>query len=493
MNNKDELALHPLVRQMIQEGTRDKPLTLNWAPVERDALDCLKLPDLSPLAMKARKQVIAEALVAGGRFISYSRNRNHYTAQRYYRETHTFRAVIPAVDQLDAEGLIEHEKMMPGSRGLQSRFRPSADLLRAFEKAAVVYKPLETIILRDATGNPVGYLDNRETRQMRRRMTEVNEALTSQKIGLKDRIIREGDRLDNGGRAQAQMHRVFHRCDWDNGGRLYGAFWQNMPPIDGRDQITINGRQTTELDYKGLHIRLLYQEAGKAMPDDPYDIDGWPRQQVKLATLIAVNARTHCSAVRALADALRLDGVSDPFETADRLIRATKARHPDIAWAFGSDAGVRLMRRDSEIALQVMLEMIRATGIAPLPIHDSFIVPIDHEDKLKEAMETAFSCKNTAPKISCKNAPHFRDIVSSGNTSGNLQNDLTIWDGEADGLLPPGMDLAWIAAQRTWLDDLAKRSERFKPDYRDELMIHVANVVKQQLDELDARRAKASQ
>ena len=65
-------------------------------------------------------------------------------------------------------------------------------------------------------------------------------------------------------------------------------------------------------------------------------------------------------------------------------------------------------------------------------------------------------------------------------------------DGE-DGLLPLGTGWAWVAVQRTWLDDLAKRSERFKPDYRDELMIHVANVVKQQLDELDARRAKASQ
>ena len=59
MNNKDDLALHPLVRQMIREGTRDKPLTLNWAPVERDAYNCLRLRDLkSPLALKARTQII---------------------------------------------------------------------------------------------------------------------------------------------------------------------------------------------------------------------------------------------------------------------------------------------------------------------------------------------------------------------------------------------------------------------------------------------------
>src|SRR5262249_57330173 len=59
INNKDDLALHPLVRQMIREGTRDKPLTLNWAPIERDAYDCLGLRDLkSSLAMKARTQIL---------------------------------------------------------------------------------------------------------------------------------------------------------------------------------------------------------------------------------------------------------------------------------------------------------------------------------------------------------------------------------------------------------------------------------------------------
>src|SRR5262249_48583429 len=97
MNNKDDLALHPLVRQMIREGTRDKPLTLNWAPIERDAYDCLGLRDLkSPLAMKARIQIITEALVAGDRFTSYSRRPAFYTeSQRYYRPTYSFRAIVP--------------------------------------------------------------------------------------------------------------------------------------------------------------------------------------------------------------------------------------------------------------------------------------------------------------------------------------------------------------------------------------------------------------
>jgi hypothetical protein len=331
MNNKDDLALHPLVRQMIREGTRDKPLTLNWAPIERDAYDRLGLRDLkSPLAMKARTQIITEALVAGDRFTSYSRRPAFYTeSQRYYRPTYSFRAIVPAVDQLAAEGLLEHQKVPQGHRGFQSRFRSAPELIKELASVMVQYKPLELIVLRDDAGNPVDYRDNRETRAMRKRLAELNEGLASQEIGLGTQIIREGDRLDNGGRAQAQLHRVFHRGDFANGGRFYGGHWQNIPAEGGRDQITINGQPTTEVDYRGLHIRLLYQEVGKPMPTDPYDVDGWPRKQVKLALLIAINARSHVSAVRALADALRGDAtVSDPFATADQLIRARNSACP---------------------------------------------------------------------------------------------------------------------------------------------------------------------
>src|SRR5262249_38250303 len=409
MKEEDFLALHPLVRQMIHEGVRDKALSLNWAPVERDAYDCLGLPDLTPLAMKARAQIITEALVGGALFTSYSRRPNFYTeSQRYYRPTYSYRAIVPAVDQLAREGLLEHEKMPQGHRGFQSRFRATPDLIKALTSVEVQYKPLELIVLRDADGIPVDYRDNRQTRAMRKRLTELNEGLRSQEVGLGDRIIREGDHLENGGRAQVQLHRVFHRGDFANGGRFYGGHWQNIPAEGGRDQITINGEPTTEVDYRGLHIRLLYQEVGKEMPADPYDFA--PRSQAKLALLIAINARSHASAVRALADALRFDNsVNDRFATADRLIRAAKARHKPIVWAIAVDGGVRVMRKDCELAERIMLEIVRAIGIVPLAVHDSFIVPTPHESALKEAMEEAFSCKNNPPKIPCKNSGQFGD------------------------------------------------------------------------------------
>src|SRR5262249_47902219 len=160
-----------------------------------------------------------------------------------------------------------------------SRFRASQALLKEFAQAAVKYDPFETIILRDADGNPIDYRDNRETRRMRKNLAALNEALLSQQIGLGDQVIREGERIENGGRAELQMHRVFVRGRWDNCGRFVGPLWQSRPKTE-RQGLTINGLATEELDFKGMHIQLLYQEAGKQMQGDPYNVDGWPRERV---------------------------------------------------------------------------------------------------------------------------------------------------------------------------------------------------------------------
>jgi hypothetical protein len=357
--------VHPWIRQAVIENNRDRALTLNWRPSDLGAYDGLGLPSLnSANAMEARTQIITEALVAGRRWISYSRRWPHYTGRhRYWRPTFCYRAIIPATDQLASEGLIEHEKVPPGHRGFQSRFRASPALLAELAQVRPLYEPLEIILLRDSAGDLVDYADNRKIRAMRRRLKALNEGLLGQQISLDGHVIREGDRLDNGGRARAQLHRVFHRKDWELGGRFYGAHWQN---IGDRHRITLNGHQTVEEDYAGIHIRLLYQEAGKEMVGDPYDIDGWPRKHAKLALLVGINARTITSAIRALADVLRgAPGIADPYQAAKNLLKAVRAKHTDIAHAFGSDAGVRLMHKDAEMAELVMLEMAQATGIVP--------------------------------------------------------------------------------------------------------------------------------
>lgn len=224
----------------------------------------------------------------------------------------------------------------------------------------------------------VDYKDTRAIDRMRRGAELENEVL-------------RGASLDPS--YAAQVVRIFHGT-MKRGGRFYGMgpSWQNMPS-EARGRITIDGESVVELDYRSLHPAILYAEAGEPMPSDCYDLKGWPRPLVKVATLILINAQTEASARARIAQEppmaeLAPLGTQEAFRRADRLIKAIKTLHHPIASAFHSDAGARLMRIDSDMAATVMAILL-AQGIGALPVHDSFLVPASKAAQLEAAMMEA--------------------------------------------------------------------------------------------------------
>jgi hypothetical protein len=154
------------------------------------------------------------------------------------------------------------------------------------------------------------------------------------------------------------------------GGRFYGGSWQNLPEETeveggvetlGRNELRINGEPTVERDYENLHVRLLNMKVDALVPKgDLYDLGTWPRKHVKFAMLIAINAKTEFEAIHAIARKLvEIDGGEECERgpEARRLLRDCAAKHKAISHFFSSDAGVRLMREDSDLANAVMLAM----------------------------------------------------------------------------------------------------------------------------------------
>ena len=78
-------------------------------------------------------------------------------------------------------------------------------------------------------------------------------------------------------------------------------------------------------------------------------------------------------------------------------MREIEAKHIPIAHMFGSGAGLRLMRRDSDMTERLLLRLVKR-GVVVLPIHDSYIVPNRVADKgqLMEAM--AYSLRQCVEK-----------------------------------------------------------------------------------------------
>ena len=181
--------------------------------------------------------------------------------------------------------------------------------------------------------------------------------------------------------------RIIFNVSFDRGGRIYalGDSWQNMSSDDRLNlRWKINGvyHPVVEIDYSCLHLFMAYAEAGQKPPSsDLYEIDGFDREQVKKAVLILLNAKNKSEAFGAIINQIKLY----PSDV-DLLISAIKKKHKTIRSVFHSDAGARFQKKDGQMALDIMLTMIQRTGVPPLSVHDSFIVPDTYEDTLYEVM-----------------------------------------------------------------------------------------------------------
>lgn len=323
-----------------------------------------------------------------GKAVSYSRSSDFYTKANRHPLA-TLKKVRAQVDLLAAAGWIIHYKQAPGCRGWQSAFEATPDLVDAVEyimrglPKLKLEKLRHLTILRDADGKAMDFKPTREIDRRDRKTATFNEAISSAEI-----IALDGSNL------ACPMARI-HNETFDRGGRFYGmgTSWQNIKS-EARKALTIDGEPVVELDFKTLHPAILYAEAGVPMPADCYDINGWPRNLVKVAMLTLINATTESKARFSIAHSDRMAQVAEPgsqdaIKAAAGLIDAIKRKHAPIAGAFHSDAGARLMRIDSDIAEAVMGMLIARKGIVTLPVHDSFLVPASKRDELAAAMEQA--------------------------------------------------------------------------------------------------------
>jgi len=398
---------------------RDQPLTGCW--------NLLTQSDHGkPTGRRRQKQQAATNIVLGDlfvayrvdpvRWVSYSRRRESYARRTRYRpDSLTYTNVMRCVEREVERGIIENKSSSPGQRGTQSRMRLSPSAAHSFEQAGakLIFDAPEIVVLRDANKQLIDYGDNAETRRIRFKLITINDALAATELTYRGRLMRSGDVLDVEGNrivVRNALHRVFNRGVFDLGGRFYGAWWQNIPS-DGRPHIGVNGSRSVELDHSHIHPRLLYALAGKSIDGDAYTIEGWNRPLVKKAMNTLINADDELSAMQSIAQSIGGEGA---FDKTRKLTGQIKAKHPGIADSFGTGAGLRLMRLDSDMAESVQLKLL-GRGIVGLPIHDSFIVEERHAGVLEEIMDKVFTL--TLRRISGR---RLASIRSSNRLSKNV-------------------------------------------------------------------------
>ena len=307
--------------------------------------------------------------------------------------------------------LFKKSQLEPHYFDLQISNRPPIVFRKEKDKTAKKYKP------KNYTPHEVPSLTNADIKKLARSavlIIEYNAVINNTYVDIPDLKARRLKVSKSGGeetylhisQCQKNIYRVFNDFSIDSGGRFYGPFWQGMPKKD-RERLYIDDEPTTELDYSGLHVNMIYglinprkTYSGK----DPYSIDlshlkitdEDARKLGKQLMLIALNAGNQNKAIAAFRDWLRkeeediakcLPDLTN--KTLKPIMAALEIKHPLIKDYFYLGLAKSLMTLDSMI-LEDIIEKSLENGFIVLPVHDSIIVQRRHYPLAKQLMEDAY-------------------------------------------------------------------------------------------------------
>lgn len=185
---------------------------------------------------------------------------------------------------------------------------------------------------------------------------------------------------------QATMTRIFNNGSFFEGGRFYCQL-QNLPKKQ-RIDLRFNNEPTIEIDFSGMHPHLLYHLQGGDFRGDPYAIEGFKREAVKVAfnTLINRDSNKH----KGMAANSLVRNLNITMVQATLLENALYRLHHRIAGYFNTGHGLRLQRLDSQIAHDVMTHFFMKIKRPVLMIHDSAIVSVRDVETLKLCMVDSY-------------------------------------------------------------------------------------------------------
>jgi len=301
----------------------------------------------------------------------------------------------------------------------------------------------ELIVMRDFIDGKkvdISYEDNSLTTQWRDDLKKYNDLLAKTYIDIPefsdDGITLPSKRNKNQtytislNQSDKVVQRIFNNNSWADGGRFYGGWWQRIPS-HYRARIHFSNMPTSELDFSGLHINLLYRiNKQKLNMPDPYDIkgigvDGLNRQIVKIILLQIINAKSRQSAIKSIRQTINFDPTLYEYVYENQLdyisfIDEVLKTHKVIKEYFFSGQGIKLQNFDAMMAEKVINHFTNL-DIPVLCIHDSFLIGANKTKDLEKVMTEKFEqvlrslgLESHGIGLSTKGMPEglFQDLIS---------------------------------------------------------------------------------
>jgi len=313
------------------------------------------------------------------------------SASRYQTSFITYDGVTKMLDAATEAGLIVQEigsgkhkltcSYTGGMRHIReaTRVRPTDYLIQSLTPLlslpihSVIQwrEDAEVIFLRGTkkgkdSGEQVEYTDTPETDRFREEVRRINQHLRRHPCHY------TGERRIN--LMQDHVVRIFNNGDWQQGGRLYGYWPMNLSSGE-RPYLSIDGEPVADLDFGSCFVALLHVEDGTEFdPDtpDPFTISDYEehRDTIKQCAYAILNAPKRIARYP--------EGVIEKGSVPPLSWRQMEAAIFDHIPLFKkhkySAIGLRLMRRESDILIAVLLDLIER-GIGFVPMHDGIMVP----------------------------------------------------------------------------------------------------------------------
>ena len=266
-------------------------------------------------------------------------------------------------------------------------------------------------------------------KKIQHRLELINHVNSSHVIRVQPDVVLGSEEMTCPRRLRP-IHYARFTNDFEHHGRLYtGKYGHQSLPQRQRKSISFDGEPCVELNFSGMHPRMLYHLEGLDFREDPYRLWGADtspglRLLAKVLVNTAINAQTKESAISACNYAMctktkstdergksipktgaslrRARELYDAYQQANVRFEDVYAlalqHHAPIAKYFGSDYGIKLMRLDSQIALNVMAHFAKHQRPC-LSCHDSFLVPRSAEEELRHQMVEAYVDRLGFPPI----------------------------------------------------------------------------------------------
>ncbi len=349
---------------------------------------------------------------------------NVWKTNSRYNALHLSKKIIPIINALHEGGLIDMAKGSYGGAGVKgnrtTRIRASKTLQEWFARAKFSRDDIgraeheELIILKDDKSKPIEYQDTPDTNQMREDLKAYNALIDQTFIDfphLEEPILEIDQSAEDSfsddesarrrirvGDANKRTRRIFSRGDWTKHGRFYGGWWQQISS-EYRSKIVMDFEPTVEFDYQGLHVAILYAEAGLPLDRDPYlpadpnvvdDAAKHIRLLTKKLVLNAINAKDKSSAFKAFREGFSKGDFEKTLKNdqLDSLLKKFLNHNEFLKDYLFTDQGIRLMNKDAQIT-SIIHNTLTKQGIPVLSIHDSYIVRTDQIPQLKQVMADA--------------------------------------------------------------------------------------------------------